>query len=90
MKLTYRGHAYEISTSGQINSAADSPKPAEVKLIYRGQTYYATPRPTVVSTTSAVGSVVTFIYRGTTYQRVIPGLQSCRPTGAINWRYRVS
>jgi hypothetical protein len=89
MKLTYRGQFYTITAPAQFGADADSTGP-KVKLIYRGQTYYATHRPAATAeTTSATGSTVTLQYRGITYQRVLQDLKPYHPGRAINWRYQL-
>ncbi len=94
MKLTYRGHAYEISMPSQSHAdAANSTTQIQIKLSYRGQTYYATPCATpgsaiAAKAASAVDSVVTLIYRGVTYKRTVQH-QPYRSERAINWRYQV-
>jgi hypothetical protein len=91
MKLSYRGQAYDISLSSQFDKASNSPESPKVKLIYRGQTYYATPRPTAPQAASSGDPIVTLIYRGVTYQRRLCNSQLQNPGDsgrAINWRYR--
>ncbi len=88
MKLTYRGQSYSISAPVQFGAAANSTDQSQAKLIYRGQTYYATPRPAVDPTPAATGSIVTLRYRGITYQRVLQEQKPYHPGRAINWRYQ--
>lgn len=87
MKLTYRGHAYKLPTLIQLGS--NSTNQPKIKLIYRGHTYYSTPRPVVVSdAVTTDSSTVTLMYRGNTYKRKVPFLKSYQQLRATNWRYR--
>jgi len=88
MNLTYRGNSYEIPAPAQPNStsAPTSTDPSQVKLIYRGHTYYATPR--VSEAVEADGETVTLIYRGCTYERKLQSPKRYQQSSAINWRYQ--
>lgn len=87
MKLTYRGHAYELPTPIQLGSnSTDQPK---IKLIYRGHPYYSTPRQAVVSEAVATdSSTVTLSYRGNPYERKVPFLKLYQQSRLTNWRYQ--
>lgn len=86
MKLTYRGNAYKISDSVQLGSN-DQP---QIKLIYRGHTYYTTLRSKMISEIVASdSSTITLIYRGNTYERRVQLSEPYQHPRAINWRYRM-
>ena len=92
MNLKYRGTAYTRSTPCQATAAPDQ---TQLKLIYRGHIYHATPR--MVTATEAVaarGATVTLVYRGNTYQRQLQAPQSypvpSRAVRALDWRYQNS
>lgn len=87
MNLIYRGQPYKIATFTQLSS--DSVDQSKIKLIYRGQIYYTTPRSVMAS--KAVSSdtpTVTLIYRGVTYERTLQSRQY-QQSRAINWRYQL-
>ena len=84
MNLTYRGNSYEFPAPAQPSST--SINPSQIKLIYRGHTYYATPR--VSEAVEADGETVTLIYRSCTYERKLPSPKRYQQPGAINWRYQ--
>jgi Domain of unknown function (DUF4278) len=87
MKLTFRGHAYEVPAPIQLGSVStDQPK---IKLIYRGHTYDYTPHPVVVpEAVETDGSTMTLIYRGTTYKQTLTP-KFYQQSRAINWRYQI-
>ncbi len=88
-KLFYRGNAYEVPHPIQPEAEiTDQPK---IKLIYRGHTYYVTPRPVVEPTAIATDEpTVTLIYRGNTYQRQLRPAQIYQKPAALNWRWQFS
>jgi Domain of unknown function (DUF4278) len=87
MKLTYRGNAYEIPAP--IQPGSDSTDRPQIKLIYRGHTYYTTPRHVVVSEEDKTDwQTVTLIYRGNTYERKLQSPKPDRKPRAINWRWQ--
>ncbi len=88
MKLTYRGHSYEISTPSQIGIAVDSAKQPQTKLTYRGQTYCATPRSAVPAAAPEASTVVTLSYRGVTYQRILSSPKLYDFARLTHWRYQ--
>lgn len=68
MKLTFRGNSYEVPTAIQLGS--NSTEQPKIQLIYRGNVFYYTPRPVVVSEEVETNwPTVTRIYRGNTYVR---------------------
>jgi hypothetical protein len=87
MKLTYRGHSYEVPAPIQLD--ADSTDQPKIKLIYRGHTYQCTPCPAVVSEAVVTdGPTVTLIYRGNTYERKLQPPKDYQKPRAINWRWQ--
>ncbi len=88
MKLTFRGNSYEVPDPIKLDS--DRTDRPQIKLIYRGNTYYYTPVPEkVVEEADTDEPTVTLIYRGNTYKRKIPTLQPARSPLAINWRLQL-
>ncbi len=87
MKLTFRGHPYNLPTPIRLGSVAtDQPK---IKLIYRGHTYDYTPYPVMVSEAVEMDkSTVILIYRGNAYERQIQSQKPYQKPRAINWRYQ--
>jgi hypothetical protein len=87
MKLTFRGHAYEVPAPIQLVSAStDQP---QMKLIDRGQTYDYTSRAAVVSEVVEPGApTVTLIYRGNVYERHLQPPKAYQKPDAINWRWK--
>lgn len=80
MKLTYRGHAYEVPAPQPVSTSAD-----QSKLIYRGQIYYVTPRSIAVpEAIEPDRATVTLIYRGNIYKRKLQFLQPHQQLRVIN------
>ncbi|GFE71061.1 DUF4278 domain-containing protein [Chroococcus sp. FPU101] len=87
MKLTFRGNSYNVPAPIQLGS--DSTEQPKIKLIYRGNVYYYTPRPVVVSEKVETDQpTVTLIYRGNTYERQLLGSMPYQKPHAINWRWQ--
>jgi hypothetical protein len=87
MKLTFRGNSYEVPAP--IGLSSDSTERPKIKLIYRGNTFYYTPRPVVVSEEVETDApTVTLIYRGNTYERKIRPPKPYQKPRAINWRWQ--
>ncbi|MFM7424109.1 MAG: DUF4278 domain-containing protein [Elainella sp.] len=99
MKLTYRGQSYSIAIpsiadvqradiqAADIQAAVQGQ--SKIKLIYRGQTYYATPDPMQAAETALPsGPLVTLTYRGVTYERPLHSPKRYSSARAINWRYQ--
>jgi hypothetical protein len=87
MQSTLRQESYSSPTATDV--ARSAPKPTQVKLIYRGNTFYRSLRP-VVAKSVATGETVTLNCRGNTYQRQIPDPQPYRRPVAINWRWQTT
>lgn len=89
MKIIYRGNSYQVPAPIQVN--CDSAPQPQYKLIYRGNTINYTPCPLVVAQEDKTdGLTVNLIYRGNTYQRQMPALQSYQKPRAINWRWQLT
>lgn len=86
MKLPFRLNLSEVPAPIQL--ASDSTA-HQMKLIYRGNTFYYIPRPVVVSgkVETEDESTVTLIYRGNTYERKLKPLKPYQEPRAINWRW---
>jgi Domain of unknown function (DUF4278) len=87
MKLPFRRNLSEVTAS--IELASDSTAQPQMKLIYRGNTSYYTPRPVVVSQKVETEDrpTVTLIYRGNTYERKLKPPKPYQKPRAINWRW---
>jgi Domain of unknown function (DUF4278) len=89
MQLKFRDSSYEIPAP--IQPRCDSIDQPKIKLIYRGHTYYATPRPVVVSQGAETAEpTTTLIYRGNTYEYQSRPLKLYQKPRAINWRYQIA
>jgi hypothetical protein len=89
MKLTFRGHSYEVSAPIQLDS--DSTGQPQIKLTYRGHAYNSTPRFAVTSKVVEVDApAVTLLYRGNIYKRQLQSSRLYQKPHAINWRYQES
>lgn len=87
MKLTFRGNSYDVPAPIQLGP--DSTEQPKIKLIYRGNVFYYTPRPVVVSEEVETDEpTVTLIYRGNTYERQLHAPKSYQKPRAINWRWQ--
>jgi lipopolysaccharide export system protein LptA len=86
MKLTYRGNSYEVAAPIELDS--DSTELPQIKLIYRGNTYYYIPHPVVDSEEVETDEpTVNLIYRGNTYKRQLRATKPYQKAHAINWRW---
>lgn len=87
MKLTFRGHSYNIPTPIRLGSAATDQ--SKIKLTYRGHTYDYTPCPVTVSKAVETDKLtVRLIYRGNAYERQLQSQNPYQKPRAINWRYQ--
>lgn len=99
MKLTYRGHSYEVSAPTQPSSMTSQ---ADLKLTYRGHTYEHRYPTTVMSkavskamvkagseATETYRTTLTLLYRGQTYKHQLQTTTRLSNQFRLpNWRYQ--
>jgi hypothetical protein len=61
---------------------------SKVKLIYRGEVFYAIRTPQVVEEVEQEGKTIELIYHGHTYQRKLAPPQPYQKPRALNWRWQ--
>lgn len=87
MKLTYRGHAYEVPAPVKFSS--DSTTQPKIQLSYRGNRYHYT-RGCVVSEDAGTDEITaTLIYRGSAYKRRLQLSKLYQQFRTINWRHQI-
>jgi hypothetical protein len=87
MTVTSSGDLSGVPTPNQFESKHQTR--SNVKLIYRGQVFYATRRPEVaIEEVEQEGKTIELIYHGHTYQRKLPVPQPYQKPRALNWRWQ--